>query len=197
MARYNVPLKPQKQVDQAIKNFILNPAKKEKIRFNLMGGTSIVFEAYVDHVRAYRSFKQTWIFLGYYYSEDLETDPEIDYQIPPKPYFTYDEIIKRAEEVRRYGAPLEDGDLSKLTDVNLTRSTQRIGRPKVKRPLLEPASASPSNPLSIEVTEKKETVSASPKTNANDDLKESLNRRLRLLDLKIEREEILNQLAAL
>lgn len=62
MGRYNVPLKPQKQVDQAIKNFILNPAKKEKIRFNLMGGTSIVFEAYVDHVRAYRSFKQTWVF---------------------------------------------------------------------------------------------------------------------------------------
>ena len=57
--------------------------------------------------------------------------------------------------------------------------------------------AAPLKPESIWVSEKKETVSSSPKTNENDDLKESLRRRLRLLDLKIEREEILNQLAAL
>jgi len=202
MGRYNVPLKPQKQVDQAIKNFILNPAKKEKIRFNLMGGTSIVFEAYVDHVRAYRSFKQTWVFLGYYYSEDLETDPELNYKIPPKPYFTYDEILKRGEEVRIHGVPLNDNDFSQVTNVNVTRPTPRIGRPKAHRQLLEPAPSTKVKAAalkleSVDVSEKKETVSASPKTNENDDFKASLERRLRLLDLKIEREEILNQLAAL
>lgn len=196
MARYNVPLKPQGQVDQAIKNFILNPAKKKKIRFNLMGGTSIVFEAYVDYVRAYRQFKQTWVFLGYYYSEDLETDPEINYQMPPAPFYTYDEILKRGEEVRKYGAPLNDGDFSQVTNVNVTRPTPRIGRPKAHRQLLEPA-PKPAEKIKPVEEETEKPEAPAPVVDKNDELKESLKRRLKLLDLKIEREEILNQLAAL
>lgn len=203
MARRTLPLLSQKQVDQAIKNFIVetNP-RSAKIRLCLNGGTAIAFEIYKNYVRAYRTLKKTWIFLGYYYSEDLETDPEINYQMPPSPFYTYDEILKRGEEVRIQGVPLDDNDFSQVTNVNVTRPTPRIGRPKVKRPLLEPApstqvKAAPLKPESIGVSEKKEAVSTSPKTNENDDLKESLERRLRLLDLKIEREEILNQLAAL
>lgn len=141
------------------------------------------------------------VFLGYYYSEDLETDPEINYQMPPTPFYTYDEILKRGEEVRLHGVPLDDNDFSQVTNVSVTRPTPKIGRPKVKRQLLEPApstqvKSAALKPESIGISEKKETVSSSPKTNENDDFKESLKRRLRLLDLKIEREEILNQLAA-
>lgn len=122
--------------------------------------------------------------------------------MPPSPFYTYDEILKRGEEVRQIGVPLDDNDFSQVTNVNVTRPTPRIGRPKVKRPLLEPApstqvKAAALKPESVEDSEKKETVSASPKTNENDDLKESLKRRLRLLDLKIEREEILNELATI
>ncbi len=203
MARRILPLLSQKQVDQAIKNFIVEPnPKSTKVRLCLNGGTAISFEIYKDYVRAYRAKKSTWVFLGYYYSEDLETDPEINYQMPPAPFYTYDEILKRGEEVRQIGVPLDDNDFSQVTNVNVTKSTPRIGRPKVKRPLLEPApstqvKAAALKPESVEDSEKKETVSASPKTNENDDLKESLKRRLRLLDLKIEREEILNELATI
>lgn len=203
MARRILPLLSQKQIDQAIKNFIVEPnPKSTKVRLCLNGGTAISFEIYKDYVRAYRAKKSTWVFLGYYYSEDLETDPEINYQMPPAPFYTYDEILKRGEEVRIHGVPLGDNDFSQVTNVNVTRQAPRIGRPKVKRPLLEPApstqvKAAALKPESVGVSEKKETVSASPKTNENDDLKESLKRRLRLLDLKIEREEILNKLAAI
>lgn len=203
MARRTLPLLSQKQVDQAIKNFIVEPnPKSTKVRLFLNGGTAISFEIYKDYVRAYRAKKSMWVFLGYYYSEDLETDPELNYKIPPKPYFTYDEILKRGEEVRIHGVPLNDNDFSQVTNVNVTRPTPRIGRPKAHRQLLEPAPSTKVKAAalkleSVDVSEKKETVSASPKTNENDDFKASLERRLRLLDLKIEREEILNQLAAL
>lgn len=203
MARRTLPLLSQKQVDQAIKNFIVEPnPKSTKVRLCLNGGTAISFEIYKDYVRAYRAKKSMWVFLGYYYSEDLETDPELNYKIPPKPYFTYDEILKRGEEVRIHGVPLNDNDFSQVTNVNVTRPTPRIGRPKAHRQLLEPAPSTKVKAAalkleSVDVSEKKETVSASPKTNENDDFKASLERRLRLLDLKIEREEILNQLAAL
>lgn len=203
MARRILPLLSQKQVDQAIKNFIVEPnPKSTKVRLCLNGGTAISFEIYKDYVRAYRAKKSTWVFLGYYYSEDLETDPEINYQMPPAPFYTYDEILKRGEEVRQIGVPLDDNDFSQVTNVNVTRSTPIIGRSKAHRQLLEPAPSTKVKAAalkleSVDVSEKKETVSASPKTNEKDDLKESLKRRLKLLDLKIEREEILNQLATL
>lgn len=241
MARKILPLLSQKQVDQAIKNFIVetNP-RSAKIRLCLNGGTAIAFEIYKDYVRAYRTLKQTWVFLGYYYSEDLETDPEINYQMPPAPFYTYEEIISRGEEVKKYGRVISDDPIGEINvkeskcvngklvpniytkdypiqppSINLgnpfgykllsdavketlsERPAPKIGRPKVKRPLLEPAPKPASNPLSIEVTDKKEESSEPVSTPPKNDLRESLERRLRLLDLKIEREEILNQLAAL
>lgn len=230
MARKILPLLSQKQVDQAIKNFIVetNP-RFAKIRLYLNGGTAIAFEIYKDYVRAYRTLKQTWVFLGYYYSEDLETDPEINYQMPPAPFYTYDEIISRGEEVKKYGRVISDDPIgeinvkeSKCVNGKLVPKVYTKGYP-IQPPIIsivdpfrfksladsvkeslnqQPAPSThvktaPLKPESIGVSEKKETVSSSPKTNENDDLKESLKRRLRLLDLKIEREEVLNQLAAL
>lgn len=115
MARKILPLLSQKQVDQAIKNFIVetNP-RSVKIRLCLNGGTAIAFEIYKDYVRAYRTLKQTWVFLGYYYSEDLETDPEINYQMPPAPFYTYDEILQRGEEVKRYGRVISDDPIGEI-----------------------------------------------------------------------------------
>lgn len=194
MTRKILPLLSQKQVDQAIKNFIVesNP-KSTHVRLCLNGGTAITFEIYKDYVSAYRAKNNRWVFLGYYYSEDLETDPEINYQMPPAPFYTYDEILKRGEEVRVHGTLLSDYDFSQITNVNVTRPTQRIVLPKVKRTLLEPAEK--IKPVEEEV-EKPETPTP-VEIKANDEYTESLKRRLRLLDLKIEREEILNQLAAI
>lgn len=230
MARKILPLLSQKQVDQAIKNFIVEPnPKSAKVRLCLNGGTAISFEIYKNYVRAYRSLKTNLIFLGYYYSEDLETDPEINYLMPPAPFYTYDEILQRGEEVKRYGRVISDDAIGEINvkdskcvngklvpniytkDYPIQPPSISIVDPfrfksladSVKESLnQQPASstqvkAAPLKPESIGVSEKKETVSSSPKTNENDDLKESLKRRLRLLDLKIEREEILNQLAAL
>lgn len=227
MARRTLPLLSQKQVDQAIKNFIVEPnPKSTKVRLCLNGGTAISFEIYKDYVRAYRAKKSTWVFLGYYYSEDLETDPEINYQMPPAPFYTYDEIISRGEEVKRYGRVISDDPIGeiKLTDSKCVNGklvpndfykdypiqppSLSIVDPfrfkslsdSVREALSDqpaPAKAAALNPESIGVSEKKEVVSTSSKTNENDDLKKSLERRLRLLDLKIEREEVLNQLAAL
>ncbi len=219
MARTILSLLSQKQVDQAIKNFIVEPnPKSTKVRLCLNGGTAISFEIYKDYVRAYRAKKSTWVFLGYYYSEDLETDPEINYQMPPAPFYTYDEIISRGEEVKRYGRVISDDSIGKINgklvpndfykDYPIQPPSLSIVDPfrfkslsdSVREALSDqpaPAKAAALNPESVGVSEKKEAVSTSPKTNENDDLKESLERRLRLLDLKIEREEILNQLAAL
>ncbi len=230
MERKILSLLSQKQVDQAIKNFIVEPnPKSTKVRLCLNGGTAISFEIYKDYVRAYRAKKSTWVFLGYYYSEDLETDPEINYHLPPAPFYTYDEILQRGEEVKRYGRVISDDPIGKINvkdskcvngklvpnvytkDYPIQPPSISIVDPfrfksladSVKESLnQQPApsthvKAAPLKPESIRVSEKKETVSSSPKTNENDGLKESLKRRLRLLDLKIEREEVLNQLAAL
>lgn len=214
MARKILPLLSQKQVDQAIKNFIVetNP-RSVKIRLCLNGGTAISFEIYKNYVRAYRSLKTNLIFLGYYYSEDLETDPEINYLMPPAPFYTYDEILQRGEEVKRYGRVISDDAIGEINvkdskcvngklvpniytkDYPIQPPSISIVDPfrfksladSVKESLnQQPASstqvkAAPLKPESIGVSEKKETVSSSPKTNENDDLKESLKRRLRLL----------------
>lgn len=175
MARRILQLLSQKQVDQAIKNFIVesNP-KSTHVRLRLNGGTAISFEIYKDYVNAYRAKKNKWIFLGYYYSEDLETDPEINYQMPPEPFYTYDEILQRGEEVKRYGRVISDDAFGKI-DV---KDSKCVNEKKVDAAKLEEVKVD---------DEKKE----------KETLKESLKRRLRLLDLKIEREEILNQLAAI
>lgn len=228
MSRKIIPLRPQKQVDQAIKNFILDKSHREtRVTLCLGGNTAISLKIFKTSVRAYRTYSNNHVFLGYYYSEDLATDPElIDYQMPPEPYYTYDEILQRAEEVKCYGRVISDDPIGeiKLTDSKCVNGklvpndfykdypiqppSLSIVDPfrfkslsdSVREALSDqpaPAKAAALNPESIGVSEKKEAVSTSPKTNENDDLKESLERRLRLLDLKIEREEILNQLAAL
>ena len=228
MPRKIIPLRPQKQVDQAIKNFILDKSHREtRVNLFLGGGTSISLKIFKTSVRAYRTYSNNHVFLGYYYSEDLATDPElIDYQMPPEPYYTYDEILQRAEEVKCYGRVISDDPIGeiKLTDSKCVNGklvpndfykdypiqppSLSIVDPfrfkslsdSVREALSDqpaPAKAAALNPESIGVSEKKEVVSTSSKTNENDDLKESLERRLRLLDLKIEREEVLNQLAAL
>lgn len=228
MPRKIIPLRPQKQVDQAIKNFILDKSHREtRVTLCLGGGTAISLKIFKTSVRAYRTYSNNHVFLGYYYSEDLATDPElIDYQMPPEPYYTYDEILQRAEEVKCYGRVISDDPIGKINvkdskcvngklvpnnfykNYPIQPPSLSIVDPfkfkslsdSVREALSDqpaPAKAAPLKPESIGVSEKKETVSSSPKTNENDDLKESLKRRLRLLDLKIEREEVLNQLAAL
>lgn len=200
MARKIISLRPQKQVDQAIKNFILDKshARKNQVNICLGGGTSIHLMISSTGVRAYRMYKSKYVFLGYYFSEELVTDPElVDYEMPPDPYFTYDEILKRGEEVRVHGAPLGDDDFSQITNVNVTRPATRIGRPKVHRQLLEPAPKPAEKIKPVEEELEKPEASAPVAIKANDEYTESLKRRLRLLDLKIEREEILNKLATI
>lgn len=215
MARKILSLLSQKQVDQAIKNFIVEPnPKSTKVRLCLNGGTAISFEIYKDYVRAYRAKKSTWVFLGYYYSEDLETDPEINYQLPPAPFYTYDEILQRGEEVKRYGRVISDDPIG---EINVKESKCVNGKlvPNIytKDYPIQPPSINLGNPFGYKLLSDavKETLSERPapekKINAakveeeitkeKEALKESLKRRLRLLDLKIEREEIFNQLAAL
>lgn len=220
MARRILPLLSQKQVDQAIKNFIVEPnPKSTKVRLCLNGGTAISFEIYKDYVRAYRAKKSSWIFLGYYYSEDLETDPEINYQMPPAPFYTYDEILQRGEVVKRYGRVISDDPIG---EINVKDSKCVNGKlvPNIytKDYPIQPPSISLDNPFGYKLlsdsvnetlserpaTEKKvdaakleEEVKVDDEKKEKETLKESLKRRLRLLDLKIEREEILNQLAAL
>lgn len=228
MPRKIIPLRPQKQVDQAIKNFILDKSHREtRVNLCLGGGTAISLKIFKTSVRAYRTYSNNHVFLGYYYSEDLATDPElIDYQMPPEPYYTYDEILQRGEEVKRYGRVISDDPVGEINvkdskcvngklvpnvytkDYPLQPPSISLDNPfeykllsdavnETLREQRSKARSSASKPESVGLSEKKETVSASPKTNENDDLKELLRRRLRLLDLKIEREEILNQLAAL
>ena len=195
MVRKIIPLRPQKQIDQAIKNFILDKslARNNYVKVCLGGNTAIRLVISEKDVRAYRTYKGKYVFLGHYYSEELVTDPELnDYKMPPEPYFTYGEIIKRGEEVSQRGYVLSNNDLSRVTSV--TRPAPSIRQ--TSHPSLD-VKATASKPEFIGGPEKKGAVSASPKATENDDLKETLERRLRLLDLKIEREEILNQLAAL
>lgn len=221
MARKIIPLRPQKQVDQAIKNFILDKSHREtRVTLCLGGGTAISLKIFKTSVRAYRTYSNNHVFLGYYYSEDLATDPElIDYQMPPEPCYTYDEILSRGEEVKKYGRVISDdpvGEInvkeSKCVNGKLVLNVYTKGYP------LQPPSISLDNPFGYKLLSDavKETLSERPAPEKKVDavkleeevkiddekkeketLKESLNRRLRLLDLKIEREEILNQLAAL
>lgn len=202
-----IPLKPQRQVDQAIKNFILDKTQARKqVTLCLGGRTAITLQISKSRVGAYRAIKDGKTFLGYYYSEDLATDPElINYEMPKDPYFSYDEILKRGEEVKRYGRVKSD-------------DKQSVSNVYTKDYPVQPPSISLDNPFGYKLLSDavKETLNERPapkveaakleeevifdddeNTKEKETLKESLKRRLRLLDLKIEREEILNQLAAL
>lgn len=208
MARKIIPLRPQKQVDQAIKNFILDKSHREtRVNLCLGGNTAITLKIFKTSVRAYRTYSNNHVFLGYYYSEDLATDPElIDYQMPPEPCYTYDEIISRGEEVKKYGRVISDDPVGEI-NVKESKCVNRKLVPNVytKGYPLQPPSISLDNPFGYKLLSDavKETLSERPapekKINAakveeevkiddekkeKETLKESLKRRLRLLDLK-------------
>lgn len=134
--------------------------------------------------------------LGFYYSEDLETDPEIDYPAPPSPFYTYDTLLDLAKQKKQEVDAKKKGKSESkfaLPDFLPDNSVKII---QVKAPKIE-TSTPVSNPEPIEVSEENEPTSPPPQKPNKNELKESLERRLRILDLKIEREEILNQLATI
>ena len=139
--------------------------------------------------------------------------------MPPAPFYTYDEILQRAEEVKRYGRVISDdaiGEInvkdSKCVNGKLVPNDFYKNYP-IQPPSLsivdpfrfkslsdsvkEALSEQPAPEKKIEVEKLEEEVKIDDEKKEKETLKESLRRRLRLLDLKIEREEILNQLAAL
>lgn len=221
MARKIIPLRPQKQVDQAIKNFILDKSHREtRVNLCLGGNTAITLKIFKTSVRAYRTYSNNHVFLGYYYSEDLATDPElIDYQMPPEPCYTYDEILSRGEEVKKYGRVISDDPIGEFNvkeskcvngklvpniytkDYPIQPPSINLGNPfgykLLSDAVKETLSERPAPEKKVDAAKLEEEVKVDDEKKEKETLKESLKRRLRLLDLKIEREEILNQLAAL
>lgn len=190
------PLLPQRRVDQAIKNFLINPHGRSHTTLNLCGGSCVQLLIYRSKVTAYLNDTKKVYPLGFYYSEDLETDPEIDYPAPPSPFYTYDTLLDLAKQKKQEVDAKKKGKSESkfaLPDFLPDNSVKII---QVKAPKIE-TSTPVSNPAPIEVSEENEPTSPPPQKPNKNDLKESLERRLRILDLKIEREEILNQLAAL
>ena len=191
------PLLPQRRVDQVIKNFLINPHGRSHASLNLCGGSCVQLLIYRSKVTAYLNDAQKVYPLGFYYSEDLETDPEIDYPTPPSPFYTYDTLLdlakRKKQEIDAKKKSKAGLNISNLPDFLPDNDVKII---QVKAPTIE--SPEPiSNQEPIEVSEKKEPTPAPVSKLTNNELKESLERRLRILDLKIEREEILSQLAAL
>ena len=95
------PLLPQRRVDQAIKNFLINPHGRSHATLNLCGGSCVQLLIYRSKVTAYLNDAQKVYPLGFYYSEDLETDPEIDYPTPPSPFYTYDTLLDLAKRKKQ------------------------------------------------------------------------------------------------
>lgn len=191
------PLLPQRRVDQAIKNFLINLHGRSHTTLNLCGGSCVQLVIYRSKVTAYLNDTKKVYPLGFYYSEDLETDPEIDYPAPPSPFYTYDTLLDLAKQKKQE----VDAKKKAKTGLNISNlaefaSDNGVKIIQVKAPTIE--SPEPiSNQEPIEVSEKKEPTPAPVSKLTNNELKESLERRLRILDLKIEREEILSQLADL
>lgn len=191
------PLLSQRRVDQAIKNFIINPYGRSHATLNLCGGSCVQLVIYRSKVTAYLNDTKKVYPLGFYYSEDLETDPEIDYPAPPSPFYTYDTLLdlakRKKQEIDAKKKSKAGLNITNLPDFLPDNDVKII---QVKAPKSE-TSTPVSNPEPIEVSEEKEPTSPPPAETSNKELKESLERRLRILDLKIEREEILSQLADL
>ena len=191
------PLLPQRRVDQAIKNFLINSHGKNHTSLSLCGGSCVQLLIYRSKVRAYLNDNTKIYPLGFYYSEDLETDPEINYPAPPSPFYTYDTLLDLAKQKKQeLDAKRKTKMKSKITNLPDFLPDDGVKIIQVKAPKIE-TSTPVSNPAPIEVSEENEPTSPPPQKPNKNDLKESLERRLRILDLKIEREEILNQLAAL
>lgn len=191
------PLLPQRRVDQAIKNFLINPHGRSHTTLNLCGGSCVQLVIYRSKVTAYLNDTKKVYPLGFYYSEDLETDPEIDYPAPPSPFYTYDTLLDLAKQKKQE----VDAKKKAKTGLNISNlaefaSDNDVKIIQIKAPKSE-TSTPVSNPEPIEVSEEKEPTSPPPSETTKNELKESLERRLRILDLKIEREEVLSQLADL
>ena len=191
------PLLPQRRVDQVIKNFLINSHGRSHATLNLCGGSCVQLLIYRSKVTAYLNDAQKVYPLGFYYSEDLETDPEIDYPTPPSPFYTYDTLLdlakRKKQEIDAKKKSKAGLNITNLPDFLPDNDVKII---QVKAPTIE--SPEPiSNQEPIEVSEKKEPTPAPVSKLTNNELKESLERRLRILDLKLEREEVLSQLADL
>lgn len=191
------PLLPQRRVDQAIKNFLINPHGRSHTTLNLCGGSCVQLVIYRSKVTAYLNDTKKVYPLGFYYSEDLETDPEIDYPAPPSPFYTYDTLLDLAKQKKQE----VDAKKKAKAGLNITNLPDFLPDNDVKiiqiKATKSETSTPVSNPEPIEVSEEKEPTSPPPSETTKNELKESLERRLRILDLKIEREEVLSQLADL
>lgn len=174
-----VPLRTQSQIDQAIKNYLEIPDSKKptQVLISFGGGTGIYLRIGKMTLSTFVRFGQraTNIYLGNYYSEELDTDPSVYYPYLTYYAFTYEELIKRGEYARIHGAPP-----TAETFLEAAKETIPVEEPSERN---EP-------PVLPEVCE------AQRSQNTNERRKE-LEARLRMLDLQIEREKILSELAAL
>lgn len=104
-----VPLRTQSQIDQAIKNYLEIPDSKKptQVLISFGGGTGIYLRIGKKTLSTFVRFGQraTNIYLGNYYSEELDTDPSVYYPYLTYYAFTYEELIKRGEYARIHGAP--------------------------------------------------------------------------------------------
>lgn len=162
------PLRPQEEIDHLIKKFMLSDEyqNRQAKYVNFCGNTNIRISIHINGIRAYRYYKKKFVFLGYYYSKELATDTEINYGTTPVPFFTYSQLIERGQEVDNYGYVKSDYFTTSMTPKPQEQPDEQI----------KPHAA----------------VDASNTCSAK---KDALKRRLRILDLQIEREKILSELA--
>lgn len=175
----SIPLRPQSQLDQAIKNYYATPAsqRSRQVQFFLGGRTCISFCIGATGVSASLVVsKGSNVFLGKYYSEDLDTDPSFTfpYRYPVEGAFTYDEIIQRGRYAKIHGA------------VPPVKKEEPVKKPD---PWELPLAQTIESPLSKALEARAELKS--------NERRKQLEARLRMLDLQIEREKILYELAAL
>lgn len=173
-----VPLRTQSQIEQAIKNYLEIPESKKptQVLLSFGGGTGIYLRIGKKTLSTFIRFgpKATNVYLGNYYSEELDTDPSVYYPYLTYYVFTYEEMLKRGEYARIHGVPPAETTLKAV---------------KETIPLEEPDDR--DEPLVLT-----EVCEAQCSQNTNERRKE-LEARLRMLDLQIEREKILSELATL
>lgn len=173
-----VPLRTQSQLDQAVKNYLETPDSKKptQVMIGFGGGTGIYLRIGKKTLSTFVRLGQgATICLGNYYSEELDTDPSVYYPYLADYAFTYEEIIKRGEYARIHGA--------------LPTAETSLEAAKETIPVEEPSERNEPPVLP-------EVCKAQRSQNTNERRKE-LEARLRMLDLQIEREKILSELAAL
>lgn len=170
------PLVSQKQVDQAIVNFLLSRHKDQQFRIYLRGGTSIFIRFTGCYFRVLLQYRNNEHLLGYYYSEEVETAPGIDYSFPPDNLITYDEMLLKADALKKTLKQARKEAIQKTREQTLKEQLQN---------------------KQLTQTESQVATEVSHPKPDNADKRKQLESRLRIIDLQIEREEILNSLAAL